>query len=359
MAQPKENTMVKTTEPHPNPSPVNYTTDQINQYIWAKYIDNTRPPIEVNEDQALKVYEQHYAKHPLNEDDECFYYGILLFEAAFRAKDDKLRARYFVKAREVFEVYRNVSGETEWDVIEERLADTIEIIKKEKLEAKVAKEEKKTVAPAIPGMVFIPAGKFLFGPKKEEKVLEAFYIDIEPVTNGQYKKYCEDQKYPKPSIWERQPDLAADELPVTGVSWMDAVQYCRWAQKELPTEEQWEKAARGEDGRTYPWGEDAPTTKDANFRQGEDGTGKLLPIAGYEKNKSPYGCHVMVGHVWEWTKTNSPDEDQSCLVKGGSWADPPSPEFLSTYAKLDAGKKEKIELIGFRCAKLPTAEGKA
>jgi formylglycine-generating enzyme required for sulfatase activity len=347
--------MVKT-EQHPAPGPTNYTTDQINQYIWAKYIDNARPPIEVNEDQALKIYEQHYAKHPLNEDDECFYYGILLYEAAFR--DDKNRAKYLVKAREVFEVYRNVSGETSWDAIEDRLADTVDIIKKEKLEAKVAKEEKKTVAPQIPGMVFIPAGKFHFGEKKEEKILEAFYIDIEPVTNGQYKKYCDENKYPKPSIWERQPELSADELPVTGVSWMDAVQYCKWAHKELPTEEQWEKAARGEDGRTYPWGEDAPTPKDACYRV-EDGAAKLLPTVGYDKNKSPYGCHIMVGHVWEWTKTNSPDEDGSCVVKGGSWSDPPSPAFLSCWAKLDANKKEKIDLIGFRCAKLPAAESKS
>jgi formylglycine-generating enzyme required for sulfatase activity len=345
----KENAMVKTAEPN---QPI--SLEKVNQYIWAKYIDNARPPLEVNEDTALKLYEQHYAKHPLNEDDECFYYGILLYEAAFR--DDKNRARYLLKAKEVFEVYRNVSGETEWDVIEDRLADCLDIIKKEKLESKVAKAEKATIVPTIAGMVFVPAGHFLFGAKKEEKILEAFYIDIEPVTNLVYKKYVEETKYPRPSIWERHPELAADELPVVGVSWMDAVQFCKWAGKELPTEEQWEKAARGEDARTYPWGEDAPTPKDACYRVDEQS--KLLPIAGYEKNRSPYGCHVMVGHVWEWTKTNSIDEEASCIVKGGSWSDPPEPEYLSTYARLDASKKEKIELIGFRCAKLPVTETK-
>lgn len=339
--------MIKTADAgHPQLS-----LEQVNQYIWAKYIDNARPPIEVNEDQALKLYEQHYAKHPLNEDDECFYYGILLYEAAFR--DDKNRARYLVKAKEVFEVYRNVSGETEWDVIEDRLADTLDIIKKEKLEAKVAKAATTVVAPAIPGMVFVPAGKFLYGESKEEKILEAFYIDVEPVTNAAYKKYVDETKYPKPSIWDRHPELAADDLPVTGVSWMDAVQYCKWAGKELPTAEQWEKAARGEDGRTYPWGEDVPSAKDACFTPA-DGAGKLAGVSGFEKNRSPYGCHVMVGHVWEWTKTQSPDEENSCVVKGGSWSDPA--EFITCWASLDAGKKEKIELIGFRCAKLPGSE---
>jgi formylglycine-generating enzyme required for sulfatase activity len=353
---PKENTMIKSSGDQPAPQQP-LTLEKVNQYIWAKYIDSTRVPFEVNEDTALKLYEQHYAKHPLNEDDECFYYGILLYEAGFR--DEKNRARYLVKAKEVFEVYRQVSGETEWDVIEDRLADTIDIIKKEKLEAKVAKAEKAIVAPPIPGMVFVPAGKFLFGEKKEEKILEAFYIDIEPVTNAQYKAYLEQTKYPKPSIWERHPELAEDELPLVGVSWMDAVQYCKWAGKELPTEEQWEKAARGEDGRTYPWGEDKPTPKDACYREDDVAGAKLLPFKGYEKNKSPYGCHVMVGHVWEWTKTTAVEdgtEQQSCIVKGGSWSDPNEPEFLSCFARLDAGKKEKIELIGFRCAKLPTAE---
>ncbi|MEZ0230299.1 MAG: formylglycine-generating enzyme family protein [Planctomycetota bacterium] len=359
MKTPKENTMIKSSGDQPAPQQP-LTLEKVNQYIWAKYIDSTRVPFEVNEDVALKLYEQHYAKHPLNEDDECFYYGILLYEAGFR--DEKNRARYLVKAKEVFEVYRQVSGETEWDVIEDRLADTVDIIKKEKLEAKVAKAEKAIVAPPIAGMVFVPAGKFLFGEKKEEKILEAFYIDIEPITNAQYKAYLEQTKYPKPSIWERHPDLAEDELPLVGVSWMDAVQYCKWAGKELPTEEQWEKAARGEDGRTYPWGEDKPTPKDACFREDDVAGAKLVPTKGYDKNKSPYGCHVMVGHVWEWTKTTAVEdgtEQQSCIVKGGSWSDPNEVEFLSTFARLDAGKKEKIELIGFRCAKLPQAEKQA
>lgn len=332
------------------------TLDKVKQYVWAFYIDETRPPVKIDEDAAIKLYESHYGKHPINEDEECFYYGILLYEAAFR--DEKNRARYLTKAKEVFEIYRQTSGETEWDVIENRLADAVDFIKKEGLDKKVAAQQAKVTVPTIPGMVYVPAGAFLFGPDKTRKILpaeQAFYIDIEPVTNAVYKKFIEEAQYRKPTLWDERPDLAADDLPVTGVSWMDAVKFCHWAGKSLPTEEQWERAARGEDGRTYPWGEQKPTPELACYRQddpeGGVGAGKLTPITGYEKNKSPFGCHVMVGHVWEWTSTHHEDDENSCLVKGGSWSDPNEPEFLSTWSRLPANKKEKSEVIGFRCTK--------
>ena len=107
------------------------TREKICQFIWDRYIENSRPKFEIDEEEALKFFEEYYSKHPLNTDDECFYYGVLLYERAFA--DDHNRARYLVKAQEVFGVYRSVSGDTEWDAIEDRYADVCDIIESEKL----------------------------------------------------------------------------------------------------------------------------------------------------------------------------------------------------------------------------------
>ncbi len=322
------------------------TQEQICQYVWARYIDNVKPKIEVDEEAALKFYEDYYAKHPLNEDDECFYYAVLLYERAF--SDEANRARYLVKACEVFEVYRRVSGETEWDVIEDRLIDVKEIIETEGLLKTV--KTAADLAPEIEGMVLIPAGASPFGVERHEVHLEPFYIDIYPVTNKAYRQFVEETNYRRPVLWERRPDLAGDDLPVTGVSWMDTLQYCKWSGKSLPTAEQWQKAARGPKGTTYPWGNDEPTPERANFWDGVMEP-KLQPMEKFKAGVSPYGIHCMVGTVWEWTNTAFPDEEGTQIVMGGSYADPPLPEFLSSYAANWASKKEKNDLIGFRCTK--------
>ena len=109
------------------------TREKICQYVWARYIDNVKAPFEIDEEEAVHFFEKYYAKHPLNEDEECFYYAILLYERAFA--DEGNRARLFVKSKEVFEVYRNITGETEWDVIELRYEDVVDLIETEGLEA--------------------------------------------------------------------------------------------------------------------------------------------------------------------------------------------------------------------------------
>ncbi len=317
------------------------------EYVWARYIDNKKPKRDVDEEQALKLFEDYYGKHPLNTDDECFYYGILLYERAF--SDELNRARYLVKAKEVFETYRNVSGETEWDVIEDRFADVCEIIEREGLAEKVLAV--KTDLPAIEGMVIVPGGPFPFGPEGKQVVLEAFYMDKYPVTNAEYRKFIEETKYRTPELWNRSPELAQDDLPVTGVSWMDALQYCKWAKKALPTAEQWEKAARGPKGNTYPWGEDPPSAEKGNFLL-EGADPRLLSPKRYERaGASPFGCCAMSGTVWEWTNTSYPDEEGAQILKGGSYVDPGLPEYLAGWATNWANKKEKNDVIGFRCTR--------
>lgn len=346
--------MVKTTKTPPAGTPETTTMQQqplkrelICQYVWDRYIDNVRPKVEVDEEAALKFFEGYYAKHPLNTDQECFYYAILLYERAFA--DDTHRARYLVKAKEVFEAYRDSTGDRELDAIEDRYEDVVDIIERENLVAQV--KSVVDTAPEIEGMVLVPGGSYSYGEQRLQLVLEPFYIDVLPVTNEQYRKFLEETNYRRPPLWEQMPEFAEDGLPVTGVSWMDALMYCKWAGKGLPTAEQWEKAARGNDGRTYPWGEEEPTPETACFWD-QIREPKLRPLRDAQQaSASPYGVRCMAGFVWEWTNTPMPDIEGAQFVKGGSWADPALPQFLSGWARNWANKKEKNELIGFRCTK--------
>ena len=98
----------------------------------------------------------------------------------------------------------------------------------------------------------------------------------------------------------RDDQLIKDRLPVSSITWHDADSYCRWAGKRLPTEAEWEKAARGQQGNEYTWGNDWGTGK-ANVGDDVDWEGGIAPVGSYENNKSPYGVFDMAGNVWEWT----------------------------------------------------------
>ena len=324
------------------------TREKICQYVWARYIDNTKAPFLVDEGDAVHFFEKFYSKFPLNKDEECFYYGILLYELAF--SDEKNRSRYLVKSKEVLGLYRSKTGETEWDVVEDRYQDVCDIIEEENLLECL--QTVADLAPEIPGMVLVPSGTFPFGPEEKETFLEPYYIDADPVTNQVYREFLEETQYRRPVLWERRPDLAEDDLPVTGVSWMDALQFCKWAKKSLPTSEQWEKAARGPEGWLYPWGNEEPTPDKANYLPTNSTTAPaLLPSKSFTQNVSPFGVRSMVGTVWEWTNTSYEEEEGSQLIKGGSYVDPEDPVFLSSKATLWANKKEKSEILGFRCTK--------
>jgi len=160
--------------------------------------------------------------------------------------------------------------------------------------------------------VNIPAGEFLYGDKKEKRRLPAFEIMRAPVTNAQYKRFLKENPahpapfvaadWAKPHNWDqhsRQPPPNKANHPVVLVSWNDAQAYCQWARVRLPTEEEWEKAARGVDGREYPWGNEAPDAKRCNFYNDVKGT---TPVGQYSlQGDSPYGCVDLAGNVWEWT----------------------------------------------------------
>ncbi len=160
-------------------------------------------------------------------------------------------------------------------------------------------------------MVLVPAGEFTMGSNSgddDEKpphlvYLDAFWIDKYEVTNAFYKKCVDAGKCQRPNPTGSSTRNAYygntqfDNYPVIYVAWADAKTYCEWAGKRLPTEAEWEKAARGTDGRTYPWGNDWDAKK---LNSGEGGAGDTVAVGSYPAGASPYGVMDMAGNVWEW-----------------------------------------------------------
>jgi iron(II)-dependent oxidoreductase len=177
-------------------------------------------------------------------------------------------------------------------------------------------------------MVLVPAGPFTMGlpgsdflaeehEKPQRRVqLSAFWIDVYPVTNRQYRLFMKAGGYAEPRWWQpegwrwkAEQDIRAPaqwtlqgwdgpEQPVAGVSWYEADAYAHWAGRRLPTDAEWEKAARGTDGRRYPWGDDWPTHRHANF---DSVVCRTTPVGLYPEGVSPHGCHDMAGNVNNWT----------------------------------------------------------
>ncbi|MBN1935798.1 MAG: SUMF1/EgtB/PvdO family nonheme iron enzyme [Anaerolineae bacterium] len=167
-------------------------------------------------------------------------------------------------------------------------------------------------------LILIPAGKFLMGDNKEPKHVDEFCIDKYPVTNVQYKQFVDATKHNIPSHWKSGTYPEGKSLhPVVNVSWHDASAYAKWASKTLPTEAQWEKAARSADGREYPWGDG---WKEGLCNTHESGIGGTTPVGQFSPDgDSPYGCADMAGNVWEWTDSWYDKEQSRRVVRGGSW----------------------------------------
>jgi serine/threonine-protein kinase len=158
-------------------------------------------------------------------------------------------------------------------------------------------------------MVWIPPGPFLCGSKKQAAECQGFSLARHPVTNQQFKRFLDETNYQPPEEhllpetflrhWNgRKIPAGKQHHPVVWVSFIDAIHYCRWAGLTLPTEYLWEKAARGPDGRPYPWG-DLPYTHRTN-ELANIGGADTCKVGHYPRTRTPYGCEDLVGNVSEW-----------------------------------------------------------
>ncbi|MHC1739524.1 MAG: formylglycine-generating enzyme family protein [Anaerolineaceae bacterium] len=225
-------------------------------------------------------------------------------------------------------------------------------------------------------MMNVPAGEFTMGSEIEPDespvhtvTLNEFWIDQTEVTTGMYA-WCvadgvckvpvlktssfQDSYYGNPQF---------ENFPVIYVTWSDATAYCAWAGSRLPSEAEWEKAARGVDGRTYPWGEEVPTCKLANIQGCKNDT---VAVGSYPENASPYGVLDMAGNVWEFVNdwygetyysvspTSNPQGPETgdggyVVLRGGAWNVGKTYQYAAY--RLDDGPTNQYPTFGFRCAR--------
>ena len=221
-------------------------------------------------------------------------------------------------------------------------------------------------------MQLAPSGNFIFGDSGKESphplrtiFLPGFYVDMTEVSNATYKQFCDATGHPAPEAPPWDPDYfsAKPNYPVVNVSLSDAETFARWAGKRLPSEEEWEKAARGSDGRVFPWG-NSPPVRQANLAGADDGFENTAPVDSFPEGASPFGARNMAGNVWELTSTRYPVtprevEDMKGLlpsvgtewavIKGGNFTS--EPLWLRAYMRRGFPNGAKSPYIGFRCVK--------
>ncbi|MBA3714783.1 MAG: SUMF1/EgtB/PvdO family nonheme iron enzyme [Pyrinomonadaceae bacterium] len=217
-------------------------------------------------------------------------------------------------------------------------------------------------AVAPPGMVIVPGGEVVLGGGETKlplrrMMVESFAIAETETTNEQYAEFIKETNHQTPERWINGtfPAGTADH-PVTGVTWQDAADYCEWlskktgAQVRLPTEAEWELAARGRDNLPYPWGNE---WKDDAAPSSETG-GEVHAVRDYPQGRSPVGAFGMAGNVWEWTGDAAPgDEDSSSgvkvmLAKGGAANEPKA--IINATSRQRVLATTKYPTLGFRYA---------
>jgi formylglycine-generating enzyme required for sulfatase activity len=233
-------------------------------------------------------------------------------------------------------------------------------------------------------MVLIPEGSFPMGVPhgdrdggrdeypRHDVFVSNFYIDKFELTNGRYLEFVKATHHRIPqnpknatrNLWEG--ETIAESLidrPVINVDWADAQAYCQWAGKRLPTEAEWEKAAKGTADRRFPWGNVEPTNKHLNFNQQWIGEKTLMPVGSYELGKSPFGVYDMAGNVWEWVNDwydakyyekspaknpAGPETGTKRVLRGSGWQN--ETPTVRIFTRVDSDPTIRNESTGFRCA---------
>jgi formylglycine-generating enzyme required for sulfatase activity len=244
-------------------------------------------------------------------------------------------------------------------------------------------------------MRLIRAGEFVFGADSDVPLpierpdgfespnprqtlqLGDYYMDVTEVANSVYKQFCDatGRPYPLPPYFDKSYFDTKPDYPVVGITFDDAEAFAVWAGKRLPTEQEWEKAARGADARIYPWGNSLPT-RHANTDGGADGFEYPAPVNSAPEGASPYGLLNMSGNVWEWTASlyqpSSREVQQRVaawkqvgvtwksgapwfVIKGGDFDTPADDLYLMLFFR--AANPSDVQMpYGFRCAMDPQRE---
>ncbi len=310
------------------------------EFIIERYADTGWARKAKNESNKLDLWMR----------EEASLRGIQKLNAVFQEADTLLKARRYREAKEKYTLLldTDLADRARWGlkkIVEEEAndyrmalsyADQGKIGKALKYFHGISRERWRIDEKIREmGFVFIPAGEFT---RRDEtgrmrKVyLESYYIERYEVTNASFKRFKPAHRFLS----------GYENHPVTEVSWFDACSYAEWAGLELPTEQEWEKAALGVDGRKYPWGNRFHSRHcNVSLNLGS------LPVGSYPSGISPYGLYDMVGNVWEWVKSSSGAIPSWRIICGASWNEVPVRGYLPLRASLDAKKKRRN--VGFRC----------
>lgn len=259
------------------------------------------------------------------------------------------------------------------DLIAKKTSHESEISKAPIHTARRNRTQKSAAAPGRPSgkapvdMVKVPKGLFLYGERKTRKVINHdYWIDQYPVTNEKYQSFIKAGGYknrgywsPEGWQWKTEEHITHPEYwdrvtkdnahrPVVGVSYHEAEAYATWVGKRLPTELEWEKAARGMVGRKYPWGEKFHDDK-CNYIKGVIASifkGEPTPVTTYPKGVSPYGCYDMVGNVEQWCASWYDKNENERVVRGGSYLS--APEDLRASYRTGIAAVNRDSDLGFR-----------
>ncbi len=252
--------------------------------------------------------------------------------------------------------------------------EAVALALKEALSHTPVPERPSSLDPVIEGpdgerLLMVPSGQFKMGPDRRPVWVDAFHMAELPVTNAQFHTFLKTTRY-KPERLDRflahwrgpTPPKALLEHPVVYVSWFDACAYLAWAGRRLPSEAEWEKAARGDDGRRYPWGKARPDERHAHFDRRSAST---MRVGSWPAGRSPHGVADLAGNVWEWCvdiddagfyatgpshnpRNTGGHARERSVVRGGSWAY--GEHELRTYARTGFDPNFRLDGVGFRAA---------